>query len=650
MHRLSPYRWFRRLPQWRVLAFSLAAAALAALAGLVVTADPQSVAAFLPGTQPGSADTVGAGGASICKQCHYSAAPSRPVTISSDWSGSMMAHSARDPLFYAAMAVANKYASIAGNNAGEFCIRCHSPTGWLAGRSEDISGQSLRGTDFDGVQCEYCHRVVDPLAPDTTVAPFIFDVPGYGNAMHVVQRTSEPKRGPFDSTSAPHLTRYDPFQSRSELCAVCHEVSNPFLTKGQDRIFLSPHEYAPIERTYSEWLMSWYATQGDSGTCQSCHMESSEGYMCVYISSQKRPNIAKHDLTGGNTFIPTILPDFWPGLDTVALAQGVVRARAALGRAAELSLVSVRDADTVIATVRVTNLTGHKLPTGYPDGRRIWVELVGTDALGDTLFRSGAYDPDSARLLEDPQIKVYEAVFGLSDSSAAVYGLTPGPSFHFALNDRIEKDNRIPPRGFTNAGFASRLASPVGVAYADGQSWDETRYRMPSGVAHVSASLFYQTISREYIEFLEEENVGNFYDWNDWGARLRQSWELRGKSRPELMEFRSAAVGDSSTGVAENPDMPPGFALRQNYPNPFNPSTAIRFTLPPGRTRQESETATTLGIFDLLGRRVALLVDERLAPGEYTRVWNAAGEPSGIYFSRLQRGAAVRTQKMIYLR
>ena len=626
------------------------AGAVTLAAAFAAVADPARVLAFLPGSQPGTVDTVVAGGVLICKQCHSSIAESRPVTISSDWAGSMMAHSARDPVFYAAMAVANKYASAVGNNAGEFCIRCHSPTGWLAGHSEDISGQSLRGTDLDGVQCEYCHRSVDPLDPDTSVAPMIYPVPGYGNGMHVVQRLAEPKRGPFDSTSAPHATRYDPFQSRSELCAVCHEVSNPFLTQGQDRITLSPHEYAPIERTYSEWLMSAYPARGDAGTCQSCHMASSPGYMCVYVTSPLRPNIARHDLTGGNTFVPTILADFWSGLDTAALSSGVVRATAALGRAAELSVGAYHLGDSVFATVRITNLTGHKLPTGYPDGRRIWISLTGRNDAGDTLFQSGGYDRDSGRLACDAQLRVYEAVFGLTDSGAAPYGLTPGASFHFALNDTILKDNRIPPLGFTNAGFASRLASPVGAAYADRQNWDDAAYRLPAGVTHVSASLWYQTISREYIEFLKEENAGNFYDWNDWGARLHASWENHGRSTPVLMTSGSAPVRDSVTSVGAAPDVALHFTLAQNYPNPFNPSTLIAFTLPPAATPDDALALTSVRIYDALGRQVALLVNARLAPGSYTREWRADGSPSGIYFCRLARGTEFRIQKMLLIR
>jgi hypothetical protein len=465
--------------------------------------------------------------------------------------------------------------------------------------------------------------------------------------MHVLQRTADPKRGPLADASAPHGTLGDPFQSASELCAVCHEVSNPFLTEGQDRVMLSPHEYAPMERTYSEWLMSEFPSRGDSGTCQSCHMKEVPGYICVYTTSPLRQDVPRHDLTGGNTFVPTILPEFWDGLDTTALADGVERARATLGRAATLALEAARSGDSVSARVRVTNETGHKLPTGYPDGRRIWIEITATSTSGDTVFRSGAYDADSARLVEDPQLTVYEAVFALRPAAAGLYGLAPGPSFHFALNDTLVKDNRIPPRGFTNAGFASRLAAPVGASYADGQYWDEVVYRLPGEAVNVTARLRYQTISREYIEFLESENEGNFFDWNDWGRRLRQAWEQKGRSFPEVMAQATAIVPDSTDGVGNaDPTLPDAFVLKQNYPNPFNPATRLVFVIP----ANAPALLTTLRIVDVAGREIANFAPERLGPGRFERVWDAGRTPSGVYFAVLTRGASTRTVKMLLLR
>ncbi|HTK83040.1 MAG TPA: T9SS type A sorting domain-containing protein [Bacteroidota bacterium] len=594
----------------------------------------------LPGTAPGTVDA--ADNILVCKQCHHSTSLSRPVNIFKQWSGSMMAHSARDPIFFAALAVANKYNSVTGNAHGEYCIRCHSPTGWLAGHSEDYTGMSLAGSDFDGVQCDYCHRSVNPLNPDSTVPQLTNPVPGYGNGMHVVQRYSTPKRGPFDSLSAPHATRYDPFQESSELCGVCHDVSNPFYA--QDPTHQAPHEYSPLERTYSEWFMSAYAAQGDTGTCQSCHMKDTSGYPCVYLSSPLRSNLPKHDLAGGNTFVPDILADFnsaFPSpVDTDALAAGKLRATKMLQSAAEIGVTTTHANDTVFADVRITNLTGHKLPTGYPDGRRMWLNVIGRNAQGDTVFQSGSYDADSATIQADGQLKVYQAIQGLTVARATQYGMQPGPTLHFALNDTVLFDNRIPPKGFYNIAFQSRFAEPVGVTYADSQYWDVTRYNLPSTVTGITANLYYQTISKEYIEFLMNENVSNTYDWNNWGSKLHDSWTNHGKSQPVLMN--SVTIPVIGAGVDDG-NGPLSFRLLQNYPNPFNPSTRIQYSL--ARTEY-----VTLEISDIVGRTLQTIVLGTKPQGSYEVNFDGSALPTGMYFYTLSAGTTRQTKKMLLVR
>ena len=74
------------------------------------------------------------------------------------------------------------------------------------------------------------------------------------------------------------------------------------------------------------------------------------------------------------------------------------------------------------------------------------------------------------------------------------------------------------------------------------------------------------------------------------------------------------------------------FSLDQNYPNPFNPATIISFSLP-------SKSFVSLRVFDALGREVSTLVSEELSGGTYTRQWNAAALPSGVYFYRLVANA-----------
>lgn len=628
----------------RTAALAAAPVALSALLFLAASGTGSGPLIFLPGTQPGTVDTLESGdAASACATCH-SSAPGRDVPIQGEWAGSMMAHSARNPFFRAALAVTNRYAADAGDNTGEYCIRCHSPTGWLAGRSEDVSGRSLRGTDLDGVQCAFCHRAADPLAPDSTVPPMVLPVPGYGNGMFAVQAGAEPLRGPRDDAAAFHPVRADSFQSDAAFCGVCHDVSNPFHTAGQDRLTQPPHSYAPLERTYSEWLLSAFAAEGPSATCQGCHMTPRPGYASSVPPGSFRDDVRSHDLTGGNTFIPRMLPDFWPGLDTAALAAGAARAAATLRRAASIGGTAVADGGAVRLSLRVTNLTGHKLPTGYPEGRRIWLTVVGRGPDGDTLFRSGWYDAAVAGLTGDSPPVVYETIHGMTDSMAAAHGMTPGPSFHFSLNDTVLSDNRIPPRGFANAPFAARGAAPVGKHYPDGVHWDDPEFLLPPGTATVSASLWYQTITREYAEFLRDENEGNPFDPEEWGRRFFEAWERHGKSPPALIDSLTLTVTDTLTGAPADPDgAPASFRLEPAWPNPFNGRITFRYRLP-----WSAEVRLTLA--DPAGRTVATIDGGRRGPGEHQVAFSADGLPSGAYFVRLTAGGRADVRKILLLR
>jgi photosystem II stability/assembly factor-like uncharacterized protein len=89
--------------------------------------------------------------------------------------------------------------------------------------------------------------------------------------------------------------------------------------------------------------------------------------------------------------------------------------------------------------------------------------------------------------------------------------------------------------------------------------------------------------------------------------------------------------------------LPSRFALNQNYPNPFNPATTISFSIP-------TETNVSLKIYDILGREISTLVNEKLPAGNYSRQWNAASAPSGVYFYRLQTGSFTETKKLSLLK
>jgi len=107
---------------------------------------------------------------------------------------------------------------------------------------------------------------------------------------------------------------------------------------------------------------------------------------------------------------------------------------------------------------------------------------------------------------------------------------------------------------------------------------------------------------------------------------------------------RTMEAPDTTTTNIISPFSPVrGYTLHQNYPNPFNPSTTIRFSLP-------QRSHVTLKVFDVLGREVARLVNEKKDAGEHRVVWDATGLPSGVYFYRLTTPTFSQTKKMEVIR
>ena len=103
-------------------------------------------------------------------------------------------------------------------------------------------------------------------------------------------------------------------------------------------------------------------------------------------------------------------------------------------------------------------------------------------------------------------------------------------------------------------------------------------------------------------------------------------------------EIQRMAFTNIQTSV-ENPanaELAPGeFRLLQNYPNPFNPTTTIRYSVGELGSRQQAvgNRVVKLAVYDVLGREVAVLVDEKKQPGSYEVQFDGSGLPSGAYIA-----------------
>ena len=306
---------------------------------------------FQPGTQP---DPSGIAVAAIetslsCTYCHSGYGDQ--VAPYDTWSATLMAQSARDPVWHAAVAIANQDANI----GGETCIRCHAPGGWLAGHSANGSIADLQGDDFDGINCNFCHRVVNPeLGANSAIAyagdPASPDKPiisalaaegllpaGVGGERFVIDPASV-RRGPFDDVpqnlhGAEARLITSPFHRMSEFCGTCHDVSNPIYSKnrktGQYQLNAlgaahptqNPGDMFPEQRTYSEWLQSDFVNgvafadhrfggndaDGVVSTCQDCHMPKVIAGGCRFYEYGppffERPDMPQHSFAGANTWV-----------------------------------------------------------------------------------------------------------------------------------------------------------------------------------------------------------------------------------------------------------------------------------------------------------------------------------------------------------
>jgi hypothetical protein len=528
---------------------------------------------YQPGTQPMGL-TVGMQESLQCQSCHGNYAPEEAAAEPwSHWAASMMGQSARDPVFYAALTIANQDAE----QAGVLCIRCHAPNAFLEGRAVAPGGQAdgsnFTELDLEGINCNFCHRAVNPVyiagqspSQDQAILANLTaagHLPYEGtNAQYVVD-PADNRRGPFTIPFNPHFgfpqpqVLVSPFHQKAEFCWQCHGVSNPMLMKQGNGSYQldplqAPHasgvqtDMFPLHRTYHEWLNSYYSTVGvqhngrfggnhPTGimkTCQDCHMPDINGSGCnLGAPFPVRPDMPEHTFMGSNTWVLAAVLALdtgkTSGLTPQSVADTLARNEDFLARASDLEVTL--EGDQLMA--RVFNRTGHKLPTGFPDGRRVWINVKFFNLCDDLIEERGAYDFDTATLTA-ADTKVYEAVLGIDTTQAAATGLPEGHTFHFILANTFLKDNRIPAAGHSAFLAPQFQTAPVGATYVNGQHWDDTLYDIPPATARAVVTVYYQVTSKEFIEFLRDAN-----ETDNRGQIAYDQWVLHGRSQPVVMDM-----------------------------------------------------------------------------------------------------------------
>lgn len=595
-----------------------------------------------PGTQPREVGNLES--PDKCDNCH--GGYNKAVEPAFNWRGSMMANAGRDPIFWATLAIAEQDFDGAGDlcirchSTGGWYARRSTPTDGSALAQGDADGVECDTCHkmTNPNNREHLGVMRSPFIANDEKNPA---TGYYGSGMLSLWGGGE-KLGPYSDAVARHQFLQSKFHRDVDFCGSCHDVSNPAVgdlahnngkqstadpavSSGVLGSHLDmkaafnnfPYQYGIVERTYSEFkagllsrtLVSDYASlppdlkggaikaafESSGGnykdgtsryfSCQTCHMRATTGQGCNKAGVPIRADLPLHDMTGGNYWMPDAilyqnaqqtlrLGGGLTALQIDAINAGKLRAQQQLNLAATLSVSG--------NTLRATNLTGHKLISGYPEGRRMWINIKWYDSDNNLIREDGKYDVvtsvngvpvKSLSNLYDPHTKIYEAHYGMTQEWAnqlialgysptlplsfdrvtgeVKYTLgqlaaqAPGTyheTFHFVLNNTVVKDNRIPPYGMAYEEARKRNALPVpATQYGNpGPSgsynhWDEIPLAPPAGATYATISLLYQPTSWEYIQFLYLANTGQNPFLANEGINLLDAWLNTGMAEPYVM-------------------------------------------------------------------------------------------------------------------
>ncbi len=473
-----------------------------------------------------------------CLACHnnLTGPAGDDVSIGASWRSTMMANSARDPYWQASVRRETKDHPAHVADIQNECATCHMPMAErmaraMGAKAELFSQLPMSGAGdseahalaADGVSCTVCHQVgakglgteasfngnytLNPARPDgirEIFGPFAVD-PGRRRIMRSVTG--------FEQVEGAHVRQ-------SELCATCHTLKTQAF--GPDGKVVGS---LPEQMNYQEWLHSDFPKEKQS--CQSCHMPAVSGPVRVSsVLGDYRDSLSRHVFVGGNAFMVRMLNRYRTELGVNALpseleatARATVRQLTSETANVAIENVSGQGSATLGFDVRVTNLSGHKLPTGYP-ARRTWLHVVVKDARGAVLFESGAIDSDGRiagndgdaratafephydRITASDQVQIYESILG---------DLAGTPTTGLLTATQYLKDNRILPRGFDKATADADIAVHGGAStdtsFVGGS--DRVRFDVPvasgSAPAEIVVELRYQSIG-----FRWAMNLGNY--------------------------------------------------------------------------------------------------------------------------------------------
>lgn len=535
-----------------------------------------------------------------CATCHNSqvSPEGKSLALANDWRSTMMANAAKDPLWRAKVSVELKENPDFTAIIEQKCTSCHAPGGNFnalhLGQGYTFEKMDADLIGLDGVQCTVCHQITPASMGQ------------YSGHLEIGENktTWGPFTNPFGMPMT-NFTGYTPEYSAhiksSQLCGSCHTLLTQAILKDG-----SLSETFFVEQSiYHEWLNSAYPEEGKS--CQFCHVPRIDGP--VKISDRPpalagRDEFGQHHFVGANLFMNKIFSDHSAELGVNANATQLDSTKNRMTRMLQNNSLQIeleelsRDSQKLRVMLSLQNMSGHKLPSGYPS-RRMWVEFLAVDASGDTLMHSGApkpnnqfegddegYQPHYQLISESSQVQIYEMIMGNEDGEMttkllrAVYPL---------------KDNRLPPRGFSNQHISYDTVKIVGQADSDpdfnknegtqGSGSDQVVYEINvkpgSGAVQITVKVFYQTISEKWLQDIFDSGTEESVDFK---AMYEYS-----NPEPTIMAESNIISQTTQTG-----DLISNEAILL-FPNPTDGVLNIRKLKP---------TASTIVLYTLKGKMV----------------------------------------------
>ncbi len=453
----------------------------------------------------------------------------KDVNPPDNWRGTMMANSARDPFWRAK--VSHEVSVNPGHQSAleDKCTSCHAPMGrydkYLMGAGPYSIAELVQDPiALDGVSCLACHM----QSPDSSGLLFSGHLkfsPGITYGPY-----GAPEDPPIFGAPMESFVGYNPIYGehmvQAGVCAGCHTL----ITETADLDGNLTGDHFVEQATYHEWLNSSFNTDADPEngvTCQGCHMPRINDAVVIsglYDFLQPRSPFGLHHQVGANVFMLNLLKHNNTELEltanqvhfdsTIARTTRMLQQRSLL---IETSIVG-RTADQLDVDVKLTNLAGHKFPSGYP-ARRAFIEVHVKDDAGNTLFRSGAWDETYEVVGHDTEWEPHHDVI-TSPDQAQIYEMVMGDvnGNKTTVLERAKtplKDNRLTPLGFSTGHISYDTTLIAGVPPddidfnrygngAEGSGSDITHYRMPmngySGMITIEARVWYQSAPPRWME------------------------------------------------------------------------------------------------------------------------------------------------------